>query len=119
MTRLLDGTGSRIDPEGIDLYWRLLRNPAHVEGALAMMANWDLEPLRRGFPKLKMRVALVAAANDLTIPPATAHRAKARLPNAEVLEINGLGHLAHEEAPERFADLVTELASRASVNLRT
>jgi len=118
VTRLLDGTGSRIDPHGIDLYWRLLRNPAHVEGALAMMANWDLEPLRREFPKLKTRVALVAAGNDLTIPPTTAVRAKARLPNAEVLQIDGLGHLAHEEAPQRFADLVAKLANREIVNLR-
>jgi len=115
---LLDGTGSRIEPEGIDLYWRLLRNPAHVEGALAMMANWDLEPLRREFSKLKTRVALVAAANDMTIPPAAARRVKALLPDAEVLEINDLGHLAHEEAPQRFADLVAGLASRATVNLR-
>ena len=115
--RLLAGTGSRIDPAGVDLYWRLLRNPAHVEGALAMMANWDLGPLRREFAKLETRVALVAAANDLTIPPATAHRAAARLPNAEVLEIKGLGHLSHEEAPELFADLIAELASRATIRL--
>jgi magnesium chelatase accessory protein len=116
--RLIDGTGSRIEPEGIDLYWRLFRNPAHVEGALAMMANWDLEPLRREFPKLNTRVALVAAANDLTVPPATAHRVQTLLPDAEVLDINGLGHLAHEEAPELFADLIADLASRATVKLR-
>ncbi|MGA9601417.1 MAG: alpha/beta fold hydrolase BchO [Methylocystis sp.] len=117
VSRLLEGTGSRIEPEGVDLYWRLLRNPAHVEGALAMMANWDLEPLRREFSKLETRIALVAAANDLTIPPAAARRVKVLLPRAEVLEINGLGHLAHEEAPERLADLVAGLASRATVNL--
>ncbi len=116
--RLLEGTGSRIDPEGIDLYWRLFRNPAHVEGALAMMANWDLEPLRREFPKLETHVALVAAANDLTIPPATAHRVQSLFPHAEVLDIKGLGHLAHEEAPDLFADLIADLASRATVKLR-
>ncbi len=115
--RLLDGTGSRIDAAGVDLYRRLLRNPAHVEGALAMMANWDLGPLRREFSRLETPVTLVAAANDLTIPPATAVRAEARLRNAEVLEINGLGHLAHEEAPDLFADLIAELASRATVSL--
>ena len=118
VARLIEGTGSRIEAEGIDLYWRLFRNPAHVEGALAMMANWDLEPLRREFSKLETRVALVAAANDLTIPPATAHRVQALLPDAEVLHINGLGHLAHEEAPELFADLIADLASRATVKLR-
>jgi len=117
VSRLLDGTGSRIEPEGIDLYWRLFRNPAHVEGALGMMANWDLGPLRREFSKLETRVALVAATNDLTIPPATARRVKPLLPSAELVEIAGLGHLAHEEAPERFADLVAGLASRATLNL--
>ena len=42
-SRLLRGTGSTIDARGVDLYQRLFSNPAHVAGALGMMANWDLD----------------------------------------------------------------------------
>jgi magnesium chelatase accessory protein len=42
---LLRATGSRIDNQGRDCYAMLLRQPAHVSGALGMMANWNLEPL--------------------------------------------------------------------------
>lgn len=113
--QLLEGTGSRIDARGVELYRRLFANPAHVEGALAMMANWDLFPLQRDLPKLKTRLVLIAATHDKAIPPQTARDAAALVPNATMREIPGFGHLAHEEAPELCAELVTSLAVEAGI----
>lgn len=108
--RLLRDTGSRIDTTGADLYARLARNPAHVGAALAMMANWDLDSLSRALPKLRTRLLLVAGSNDRTIPSADAYRVHAMVPKSEVLRLIGLGHLAHEEQPQRLADLILKSA---------
>ncbi len=109
---LARATGSRIDARGAALYGRLFARPRHVAGALEMMANWDLAALRRDLPRLRAPLLLVAGSADLAIPPATA-RAVARLvPGSEVRMLSGLGHLAHEEAPDRVATLVHEVAAR-------
>ena len=110
VARLLGGTGSTIDARGIALYGRLFANTAHVAGALGMMANWDLHSLQRDLPRLSTRVALLAATNDKTVAPSVARKVAALLPNASLIEIDGLGHLAHEEAPAHLCDMMARLA---------
>lgn len=106
--RLIASTGSTLDARGIALYGRLLRSPQHVTGALAMMANWDLRPLQRDLPRLQVPLLLVAASNDRTLPPQHAQRVRAIVPSAELIELPGLGHLAHEERPDLVAEIVFE-----------
>ena len=113
--RLIGGTGSRLDAPGIDLYRRLFRKPAHVAGALGMMANWDLAALDRDLPGLATRTLLVVGGSDRAILPDTAFAVRDRLPDARVELIRGLGHLAHEEAPERVAALIAAEARAAGV----
>ncbi len=108
--RLLAGTGSRLDADGVALYTRLVRQPGHAAAALRMMANWDLAPVVRDLPKLRARLLLVAAAGDLAIPPADAARVVALVPDSHVVEWRGLGHLAHEENPALAADLIVGFA---------
>jgi magnesium chelatase accessory protein len=105
--RLIRDTGSMLDPQGIELYGRLLRNPAHVAGALTMMASWDLHSLHRDLPRLRTRLLLVTGRNDRTISPAEALRVRALVPGSEVVSLPGLGHLAHEERPGEVAALIT------------
>ena len=97
--RLIEGTGSRLDPVGLDLYRRLFSRAGHVRGALGMMANWDLDRLHRDLPGLKTRTLLIVGGDDRAILPDTAFKVRDRLPDARVALIRGLGHLAHEEAP--------------------
>lgn len=111
--RLIEGTGSRLDAAGAELYGRLLRSPGHAAGALAMMANWDLRPLERDFTHLRTPLTLVVGANDRAVPPQQAHRAQALVPGARLVTLDGLGHLAHEEQPEAVARLVLEAARSA------
>ncbi|MBE7209820.1 MAG: alpha/beta fold hydrolase [Gluconacetobacter diazotrophicus] len=111
LDRLLDGTGSRLDAEGRAFYARLFRRPDHVAGALGMMARWDLAALKRDLPRLRRPVTLVSAANDRMIPPAQANAVRALLPaGATLVELPGLGHLAHEEDPAAIAALVFAMA---------
>jgi hypothetical protein len=51
---LLASTGSRIDAQGIALYRRLASDRGHIDGTLAMMAQWDVEMLAERLPFLDM-----------------------------------------------------------------
>ena len=100
VAKLLNGTGSKIGPRGVDLYARLLDNPAHVAGAIGMMANWDLTELFRDLPRLKSKVVLIVGDNDKAVPPREAGVVAAEIPDSFVETIHRAGHLAHEERPE-------------------
>jgi magnesium chelatase accessory protein len=112
--KLLRGTGSRIDAEGMRLYARLAGTPSHVAGALGLMANWDLAPLVRDLPKLSTRFILVTGAGDTMVPPSEAYRVRSLFPRAEMISLPGLGHLAHEEQPEQIAALLLRLRETAN-----
>ena len=108
--RLLRDTGSRLDAAGTEFYSRLARSPGHVAAALGMMAQWDLDTLRRDLRRLQTSLHLVVGGADSTIPPSDAFRIRTLVPNAEVTYLRGLGHLAHEEAPAQIAALIRKLA---------
>jgi magnesium chelatase accessory protein len=106
--RLIEGTGSVIDDQELDFYVRLLRTLRHVEAALSMMANWDLRPFRRELPRLRMPVTLIAALGDLAVPLQVAQDAASLLPVARLVEVAGLGHLAHEEDAGAISDVILQ-----------
>lgn len=106
--RLLRGTGSVIDPAGVDDYGMLVRHPGHVAAALGMMAAWDLHSLSRALPRLQVPLTLVVGENDRTIPPADAQRVRALLPAAKVISLPRLGHLAHEEDAPAVAAIICD-----------
>ena len=112
--RLVAGTGSRLDDAGVELYGRLVSDPAHVAGALAMMANWDLRDLAAALPGLRTRLHLLAAENDKSLPPEHSQRVAALLPQASFERLPGLGHLAHEEDPQQVAGRIGPLLSLGS-----
>jgi magnesium chelatase accessory protein len=113
LARLLDSTGSTIDAEGTALYRRLVASPAHVAGALAMMAQWDLPALAADLPRLRTPLHLIAGSSDRTIPPDDAYRVQSRVPGTSVLLLPGLGHLAHEEAPVQVAAAIAARVDEA------
>lgn len=113
--RLIRGTGSRLDREGIDLYRRLFQRSGHVAGALGMMANWKLDALDRDIARLSVRTLLVVGSEDKAILPDTAFTVRDALPDARVELMRGLGHLAHEEAPERVAALLIREAEAEGI----
>ena len=113
--QILEGTGSRIDAQGIALYGRMIRNPAHAAAALGMMAQWDLHPLLRDLNHLRVPLLLVVGENDRAVPPAQAARVGSIVPEAAVVTMPGLGHLAHEERPNEAAALIIDFARRQSI----
>lgn len=104
--RLLEGTGSRLDERGRELYARLSRCPGHTGAALAMMGVWDLRPLERELARLAVPLHLLIGGQDRMILPGEATKVRRLVPSATVEQWPSLGHLAHEEAPARLADWV-------------
>ncbi len=97
--RVLLGTGSLVDPQGVELYCRLVRDPTHLAGALRMMADWDLHSFERSLPHLRTPLTMIVAENDRAVTPQQALQVKARVAGANIVSLPRLGHLAHEEAP--------------------
>ena len=109
--RMIRGTGSILDAQGIDLYGRLVRNAGHVSGVLRMMASWDLAALERDLPRLPCPLLLLVGSRDRTVAPGDAVRIRARVPEARIVELSGLGHLAHEERAAEVAGHLRALAA--------
>lgn len=114
--RLLDGTGSEIDPLDEEIYARLATTTSHVAGALGMMAGWDLHALEDDLPKLETPLLLVVGEADAMVPPGRAAGVARLVRNARVVCLQGLGHLAHEEAPAKIHALIDEFAPRRAAH---
>ncbi|MEO0913740.1 MAG: alpha/beta fold hydrolase BchO [Pseudomonadota bacterium] len=105
---LIEGTGSRLDARGLALYQKVVSDPRHVDGALKMMARWDLAPLLRALPEIDATVTFAIGLEDRTVPPAGTRAEAARMSKVRVEEYPGFGHLMHEEHPRIFVDLARE-----------
>jgi magnesium chelatase accessory protein len=105
---LLDRTGSSLDQNGKSFYNTLVRSADHAAGALAMMANWDLDCFEKKLPLLKSPLLLIVGSRDKTINPEQANRVRHVITQAELATIPGLGHLCHEESPQLAADLIIQ-----------
>jgi magnesium chelatase accessory protein len=100
---LARSTGSKIDTAGAKYYTRLFSRSGHCDGAIRMMANWQLEGLRDDLGKLAAPVLLVHPKRDTAIPENAVRQAASLIPNCRVDLWPALGHLAHEENPEKAA----------------
>jgi magnesium chelatase accessory protein len=107
--RLIAGTGSKLDADGLACYGRLMRCPGHNEGALGMMGHWDLRPLQRELPRLVTPLHLLVADGDRAVPPRQGRAMAERRPRTTLTTLHGLGHLAQEEAPRAVADWLRAL----------
>jgi len=110
--RLIQETGSKLDETGVALYRHLAQNSQHVAGTLRMMANWNLDELRSVLPKLDVPLVLMVGSRDTTIDPDRAHDIRRLLPGTEVMNVQGLGHLAHEEKPQLYTAEVLSFGQR-------
>jgi len=108
--KLVDETGSRLDAQGVEYYARLIRQPAHVRGVLAMMAAWDMGALGRRMPELRGPVFMHLGGRDTTVPTSWSGRTYAAVAQARGITEPELGHLAHEEAPTLVADYIRSWA---------
>ncbi len=104
--RLIERTGSRLNDDGIDYYARLISDRDHVEGALQMMAQWQIDGLLDRLNNLEARCLFIVGDQDGAVKPETSENAAAKIARAEVKHFADLGHVAHEERPEELIETV-------------
>lgn len=102
--RLLAQTGSRLSPAGLRWYSRLAKTPAHTGTAMAMMAVWDPRPLEKDLPSLSVPLLLLVGSEDRMILPGEALKVRRLVKDCSVVQLIGLGHLAHEEDALRVTE---------------
>lgn len=105
-------TGSRLSPEGLALYHRLVADRHHTGATLAMVSQWRLDGLQRDLPGIDLPCLFLVGDADRAVPPRSSTDAAARMPRAEVVHLPGLGHLAHEEAPEAVTAEIAAFLAR-------
>lgn len=114
--RLIDGTGSTLPPEELRFYSALVSDRGHVNATLQMMAQWDLGALLDHLPQSDIRGLLIAATGDRAVPAATSRDMAQRMAHVDYVQMEKLGHLAHEEAADQVAALILDyLAKNAPV----
>ncbi|KPP92158.1 MAG: magnesium chelatase accessory protein BchO [Rhodobacteraceae bacterium HLUCCA08] len=101
--RLVERTGTHLPPAGLALYHRLATDRTHVDATLAMMAQWSLDGLLARLPRLEIPLRILVGGDDRAVPPDSAGRACTAMPDCRIERWEGLGHLIHEEAPDRVA----------------
>ena len=109
--RLIEGTGSNIDPRGLELYTQLIGDRNHVDATLAMMAHWSLDALIDQLPEVANEVLFITGENDKAVPPDTADKVARTMQNARVVHMPKLGHLAHEEDPAATLKILSDFLS--------
>lgn len=107
---LLTSTGSVLDPTGIALYERLIRDRDHVDGTLLMMASWSVNALLDRLPRISAPVLFLLGAQDGAVPNRVAVDAAAHLPNATIKTFQNEGHLLHETAPNEVTRAIVDMA---------
>ena len=103
VARLIRSTGSEPSSPYLEIYTRLFASPGHVRGAMRMMANWDVSRIEPDIDRANCPLVLITGARDHAVSPEEAAALARRAPNVQHVPLRGLGHLAHEEAPELLA----------------
>jgi magnesium chelatase accessory protein len=100
---IIGATGTNLDAEALALYARLIARRDHVDGTLAMMAQWSLRELNAALPEIDVPTLFLHGTRDQAVRIAVAERAAAAMPNARLCRLEGVGHIAQEEAPDAVA----------------
>jgi magnesium chelatase accessory protein len=103
---ILSSAGTELDEEGLGHYAHLIQRRAHVDGTLAMMAQWSLDDLNRALPGIETPTLFLHGERDGAVAISVAARAAGAMPRAELIALPGIGHLAHEEAPTLVAEAI-------------
>ena len=111
---LMASTGSQLTKEGLDCYQMALQSTKHIEGTLAMMANWDLSHMATLLQQLDIPMLQMIGAQDGTVAPALADRSQKLLRHGTTRFFENCGHLAHEEKPQLFCTFIEEYLSNLS-----
>ncbi len=112
---LIRSTGSVPCQPYLDIYARLFATPGHVRSTLRMMAGWDLSRVLAEMKSLGVPIIQITGALDRAVSPEFADELSISCPGTQHIRLPGLGHLAHEEDPERIASIIRSETSASRI----
>lgn len=114
--RLIRLTGSTLTEEQLNYYARAFVSSRHVEGTLAMMANWELEEMNKLLKELTVPLLQIIGEKDGTVDPAASISTSKLVSECKRTCFSNAGHLVHEEEPGEVANRIVEFASHCLSN---
>jgi magnesium chelatase accessory protein len=111
VARVLESTGSRVSEQDIELYAKLLQQPAHVMSALSLMSQWDLGSFIAQLTFLTQPLYLLVGGNDKAVPLKDVFEIMQHVKAATLYPLPQLGHLAHEEQPDLVGERILQIIS--------
>ncbi len=106
--------GAKSEPEGLAHARAIMAaiDPQTYRKAVQLLTTFD----RRGnLPGISVPTLLVAGGDDRTAPPAVMERMAAKIPGAELVVLEGCGHLGPMDQPEAFNSAVADFLSRRAL----
>jgi len=77
-----------------------------------MMANWNLRGLNKALSGLSVPLLLLTGQNDTMIPASDGQQISKLVKGAQLINMENLGHLLHEEAPSDVAEQIITFADK-------
>ena len=106
--KLIANTGSKITNDRLDYYKILFSKPDHVKGTLKLMAEWDLSEFLKHLKNLDANINFLVGTLDKTVPISVSKKWSQILTKSNYKEIQGAGHLVHEEMPHEVSQSILE-----------
>jgi pimeloyl-ACP methyl ester carboxylesterase len=107
--RRLYGDPARIAPGTLQGYSAPLRVPGAIDYLVKVLRCWegDMGQVEAALPRIAhIPTLLLWGSKDAAVLPGSAPRLKAQFQHAELVLLDGVGHLPYEEAPEEFNRVV-------------
>ncbi|MDQ6915005.1 MAG: alpha/beta fold hydrolase [Actinomycetota bacterium] len=106
-----------IDDRALDEYWKGFADDERRRGTLELYRSGDfakLAPYDGRLAELAVPTLALWGADDPFAPVGGAHRFADRIPGAELVVLDGVGHFAPEQAPERYAAALVDFLGRTA-----
>lgn len=106
---ILYGDPRRCTREVVAGYREALVRPGVMRTVARTIRSWkaDVELLARTLPRLRrMPTLLIWGTRDRAVSPKSAEQLRHAFENAELVWMQGLGHIPYHEAPDQFAGIV-------------
>jgi pimeloyl-ACP methyl ester carboxylesterase len=116
------GDTSRLQPGTLEGYVSALAVPGTMRHVLRIAAGWerDLEEIQHAIARLRnVPTLLIWGTADRAVTPRSAEPLRSNFARAELVLLEGVGHLPYEEAPAEFSRAVCDFLSRVSAGART
>ena len=106
---LLRSDGAQFSDDEVDAYWRPFESGRGREAMLEFYRSMDFEklaPYEGGLAALGVPTLLLWGADDRFAPMGGARRFEREIPGARLVALEGVGHFAYDQAPERCTEEV-------------